>query len=80
MAYAEASGKNPIIVIASGFIDLVANAIFAAHLQSILPQELNSYYLFKYRKDMPVRANMFNFYSYIIAIIDNKRNIPKQNK
>ena len=35
---------------------------------------------FKYRKDMPVRANMFNFYSYIIAIIDNKRNIPKQNK
>lgn len=60
MAYAEASGKNPIIVIASGFIDLVANAIFAAHLQSILPQELNSYYLFKYRKDMPASNLLTN--------------------
>ena len=35
---------------------------------------------FKYRKDMPIRANIFNFYSYIRAMIDNKRNISKQNK
>lgn len=28
---------------------------------------------FKYRKDMRVRANIFNYYSYVRAIIDNKR-------
>lgn len=35
---------------------------------------------FKYKKDMPVEANIFNFYSYVRAIIDNRRNLLRQNK
>lgn len=35
---------------------------------------------FNFRKDMPVQANIFNYYSYIRAIIDNMRNLSRQNK
>lgn len=53
MAYAEESEKRPVIVIASGLIDLIANSIFAANLQSLLPPELDHYYMPQFRKDMP---------------------------
>ena len=53
MAYAEESEKRPIIVIASGLIDLIANSIFASQLQSLLPPELDRYYMPQFRKDMP---------------------------
>jgi hypothetical protein len=35
---------------------------------------------FNFRKDMPMRANIFNLYSYVRARIDNKRNLLRQNK
>lgn len=35
---------------------------------------------FNFREDMPVRANIFNYYSYVRAIIDNRRNLLRQNK
>ncbi|MFV0343903.1 MAG: hypothetical protein ACK5JH_13620 [Anaerocolumna sp.] len=35
---------------------------------------------FNFRKDMPMRANIFNYYSYGRAIFDNKRNLLRQNK
>jgi len=53
MAYAEESKERPVIVIASGLIDLVANSIFAANLQSLLPTELDHFYMPQLRKDMP---------------------------
>ncbi|HNP51838.1 MAG TPA: hypothetical protein PKJ85_08595 [Nitrosomonas nitrosa] len=53
MAYAEESEKRPVIVIASGLINLIANSIFSAYLQSLLPPELDQYYMPQFRKDMP---------------------------
>lgn len=53
MAYAEESKERPVIVIASGLIDLIANSIFAANLQSLLPPELDHFYMPQFRKDMP---------------------------
>jgi len=53
ISYAHELNGRKIIVIANGLIDLISNAIFSSHLQSMLPPDLDDYYLLKYRKDMP---------------------------
>lgn len=53
VGYADELNGKPIIVISQGMIDLIANTIMASVLQGELPKELDSYYMFPFRKDMP---------------------------
>ncbi len=53
VSYAHELAGRPLIVLSTGLIDLIANAIFASQLQSLLPQALETYYLLQARHDMP---------------------------
>lgn len=52
ISYSWEIDNRKIIVIGKGLIDLVANTLLASYVQSLLPPDLDEYFLPKFRKDM----------------------------
>ncbi|MEW7987675.1 MAG: hypothetical protein AB2799_17955 [Candidatus Thiodiazotropha sp.] len=60
ISYAWEQSDQKIIVIGRGFIDLIANSIHSAAIQSTLPSDLDRRYREKYRRNMPATELLAN--------------------
>lgn len=58
LAFSEVVDSKPVIVIPSGFVDLIACTLCASHVESLIPEQLKDFYLFGQRLDMSL-AELF---------------------